>query len=273
MKKLILLLMLGIFVFSSLNFVSAVLTNTTMINDSFENGNFNLWTDNGVTDWTLGTTRAVSPTHSAEAGSASNDLLSDDMDMSDASAIYISFSYWNTAIDANDDVILYYWDGAAYDSIIELGIQTEGQWNSFSVAITDAQYFDNGFHVYIEGTSIDAGETLQIDDVLIVKQSNSNVAPTITNITSSHSTIKGGNTLTIYANTSEHLVNDSNADTLNLYCDTTNTPTAVNTDCTGEQLLILIILIFLAVHLRLLKQTRLILNSAEFMMVLLIPLL
>lgn len=58
-------------------------------------------------------------------------------------------------------------------------------------------------------------------------------SPVISNITSSHAVIKSGNTITFYANSSTNGVNDSDLDILNLYCDSTNTPNAINTDCTG----------------------------------------
>ena len=208
-----------------------------MLNDTFELGNFNLWTDNGATDWNLSTLRYISPTHSAEALTSTNDLLSDNLNMSDASFIHISFSYWNNAIDANDDVILYYWDGTAYDSIIELGTQTASQWNNFSVAINDSQYFKSNFHIYIEGTSIDNGENLYLDNILIIKETNLNILPNITNISSSHSIIKGGETITIYANTTSNGVNDTELGTIYFYCDNTTTPNSTNTDCTGGAVL------------------------------------
>jgi len=233
MRKLILLLLFVICFISELGFASSALYNTTMLNDTFENGNFNLWTDNGVTDWTLSTTRSVSPTNSALADLNTNDLLSDNLNMSDASAIYISFSYWDTGIDDKDNVFLNYWNGTAYKNILELGMQTEGRWNTFYAKITDSQYFKDGFHIYVEGSSIDSGENLWIDDVLILKEKNASIAPVISNITSSNLRIKGGEIITIYANTTSHGVNDSENDTLYLYCDTTNAPTAVNTDCTG----------------------------------------
>jgi hypothetical protein len=60
-----------------------------------------------------------------------------------------------------------------------------------------------------------------------------NSAPLINNITSSHSIIKGGDTITFSANTTFNGINDTDVDTLTIYCDTTSTPTAANTDCTG----------------------------------------
>ncbi|MBT3398253.1 hypothetical protein HOA55_05315 [archaeon] len=60
-----------------------------------------------------------------------------------------------------------------------------------------------------------------------------NADPVIHNITASDSTIQGGDTITIYANTSANGVNDSDADTLQLFCDSTVTPTLANSDCIG----------------------------------------
>jgi hypothetical protein len=75
----------------------------------------------------------------------------------------------------------------------------------------------------------------------VIEQSNnlsieSNVKPLLDNLTASASTIKGGEPFTIYANTSTHGVNDSDADTLYLYCSSTDTPTSANTDCIGGSL-------------------------------------
>jgi hypothetical protein len=59
-----------------------------------------------------------------------------------------------------------------------------------------------------------------------------NVAPTIANITSSTILIKGGNQMTIYANTTSNGVNDTNANTLNLYCsNSTTSPSVADNIC------------------------------------------
>jgi hypothetical protein len=215
--------------------VSAALTNLTMLDDNFES-DFSLWTDNGITDWTLATDQYVSATHSAYAGSASTNLYSDNLDMSDATMINVTFSYRINAIDANDNINIYYYDGADYDLIDEIGDDAEATWLTFSQVTTDSQYFDNGFHIYFDSSSIDTNENIWIDNVLIIKEHNTNTAPTIDNITTSHSTIKGGNTITFYANTTTHLANDTDTDTLYLYCAEDNAPTAINTNCTGGTL-------------------------------------
>jgi uncharacterized repeat protein (TIGR01451 family) len=77
------------------------------------------------------------------------------------------------------------------------------------------------------------GQLTYVGEVEIKVLYTSNTVPVISNISASDSIIKGGNTITIYANTSANLVNDSDLDTLSLYCDSTITPTAANTDCTG----------------------------------------
>lgn len=234
MIKGLMILLIGMFLMiSSLSFVSAVLTNVTLLSDDFEGGNFNSWIDNGVTDWDLAVDQFVSGATSAHVGLNQNDLYSNNTDMSNAVRIYVNFSYRINGIDPNDNIAIYYYDGAAYDLINEIGDDAEATWINYAHTITDTQYFDNGFHIYFEGSSIDNNEDLWIDDFYIIKEYNFSYAPNMTNITASHSTIQGGDTITIYANTSEHGVNDSEGDTLFLYCDNSTTPTAGNTDCTG----------------------------------------
>ena len=232
MRKHVLPTLAILIIFLLSTYTGAALTNITMLDDDFES-DFSLWTDNGATDWTLATDQYVSATHSAHCGSTNNDLFSDNIDMSDATMINVTFSYRINAIDANDNINLYYYDGTDYDLIDEIGDDAEGTWLTFSQVTTDSQYFDNGFHIYFDGSSIDRNENLWIDDALIIKEHDSNDAPTIENITILPTTIKGGNTITIYANTTNHLVNDTEQGTLYLYCDSTSTPTAANTDCTG----------------------------------------
>jgi hypothetical protein len=83
------------------------------------------------------------------------------------------------------------------------------------------------------GTGAATTETATWDVLFFNVTYTTSNAPTIDNITASHSTIKGGNILTIYANTTDNGVNDTEQSSLSLYCDSTNTPTSANTDCTG----------------------------------------
>ena len=230
MRKLIVILLMGIFM---VGLASAALTNITYIYDEFDTLDFANWTDNGATDWDVDSTYVGAGTTAAHCGPAQTTLYSDNMDMSDAVAIYISFAYQVDDLDANDDLFISYYDGAVYDLIDEIGDDAEDTWLTFFQKITDAQYFDNGFHILIDGTSVDVNENIWIENVSIIKEYNLNAAPVIANVTGSHSTIKGGETITIYANTTFNGVNDTDVDSLTLYCDTTDTPTAANTDCTG----------------------------------------
>jgi hypothetical protein len=61
-----------------------------------------------------------------------------------------------------------------------------------------------------------------------------NNAPVVSNISMSHVTIKGGNTVTIYANSTLHEVNDTDGvDTVQLFCNETETVTSLDTTCTS----------------------------------------
>jgi hypothetical protein len=64
-----------------------------------------------------------------------------------------------------------------------------------------------------------------------------NNAPIISNITMSHAIIKGGSTITIYANSTDHGVNDTDGvNTIQLFCDETEAQTSA-TNCTGVTLI------------------------------------
>jgi len=95
----------------------------------------------------------------------------------------------------------------------------------------DTIFGTQNFRYRFRTSANNANEDAYIDNVNLTCYANNN--PALSNITASHTTIKGGNTLTIWANTTENGVNDTEADTLNLYCDETVTPTSANTDCTG----------------------------------------
>jgi parallel beta-helix repeat protein len=143
-------------------------TTTTLIDDDFEGAN------NWITDWDIVTTYYVSPTHSIECDQDENDLISNDLDTRDATSLNISFKYRIDDIDGGDDVKVQYYDGSDYDDIEDIGDDQEDTWLNFSDIIYnsggDTQYFINNFRIKIEGSSIDMGEYLWIDDVLIQKK-------------------------------------------------------------------------------------------------------
>jgi len=124
---------------------------------------------------------------------------------------------WNYAV---DDVV-----GEDYDS-------GSAAWRERTVSLSSYNMV-NGFRVRFDAESNADNEEYYVDTINITCDGYNGYSPSINNITASHSTIKGGNTITVYANTTTHGVNDTDQATLYLYCDSTNTPTAANTDCTG----------------------------------------
>lgn len=151
-------------------------SNSTLLDDGFESDTSN-WDGNGSP--TFG--RVTQYTDSGETIDPHGDsyfmvneerdtdfLASDDLDMSGASAIYISFWYYDDDLDAGE-LTLSYWDGAEYDLIQGLSSDTESQWNYFETEVTDNTYFISDFHIRFDG-SAGNNEAGGIDDVLIKKQ-------------------------------------------------------------------------------------------------------
>ncbi|MCJ7749849.1 MAG: PKD domain-containing protein, partial [Armatimonadetes bacterium] len=151
------------------NYIS-VTAATTLLEDGFES-NFDKWTDGGTTDWDRATSQKHTGSYSAHAGSSDNDLISDNLNSSGYSSITIEFWYRDDDIDDGDNIYLQLYDGGAYDNKFELGNSTEDTWNYYTTTINnsgdDAQYFISNFRIKFEGSSIDTGENLWIDDVKV----------------------------------------------------------------------------------------------------------
>jgi type II secretory pathway pseudopilin PulG len=142
-----------------------------LFQDDFEGGNFDKWTDGGTTNWNLDTSQYVSYNHSAHAGNNDDDLISDNIDTSSYGSFTIDFWYRVDDIDWNDDVYLQFYNGSTYVDRFEVGDQAEDTWLNYNETVNDSggdsQYFINNFRIKFEGTSIDSGENLWIDDVTI----------------------------------------------------------------------------------------------------------
>lgn len=146
----------------------------TLLQDGFET-DFNNWTDGGITNWDMVTNQKHAGSYSARASSNTDDLISDNMNTSGRSSIRIEFWYRDSGIDDDDDVYLQLYNGSIYDNKFELGNTTpEDAWYKYDVTIynsgSDAQYFRTDFRIKFEGTNIDGGENLWIDDVNITAQ-------------------------------------------------------------------------------------------------------
>lgn len=143
---------------------------TILLQDGFET-NFDKWTDGGACDWDRATDQKYSGSYSARAGSADNDLISDNLNTAGKSTIKIGFWYMDDDIDADDDIYLQLYNGSTYANKFELDTATEDKWYYYETTINnsggDAQYFRSNFRIKFEGTSIDSGEYLWIDDVTV----------------------------------------------------------------------------------------------------------
>jgi hypothetical protein len=145
----------------------------TLLQDGLET-NFVNWTDGGNTDWVRTTAQKHTASYSAQCGSTNNDLISDNLNASGCKGIRIEFWYRDHGVDDADDVYLQLYDGSAYDNRSELGItSSEDIWHKYDLTIrncgSNGQYFHSQFRIKIEGSSIDSGEYLWIDDVKISK--------------------------------------------------------------------------------------------------------
>jgi hypothetical protein len=144
-----------------------------LLQDGFETS-FDKWTDGGTTDWDQATDQKHSGSYSAHAGSSDNDLISDNLNTTAKSSIRIEFWYIDDDIDDDDNIYLQLYNGSAYANKFELGNSPEDSWQKCDITIYnsggDAQYFRSNFRIKFEGTSIDYGENLWIDDVKVTAQ-------------------------------------------------------------------------------------------------------
>ena len=147
---------------------------TTIFADGFES-NFDKWTDGGTTDWDRTTSYKYSGSYSAHAGNSDNDLISDNINTAGYYSMTITCWYMDDGIDDDDNIYLQLYDGTNYDDKFELGnTSPDDAWYKYEVTLyntgSDAQYFNSNFRLKFEGTSIDSGENLWIDDVSVVAQ-------------------------------------------------------------------------------------------------------
>ncbi len=113
-------------------------------------------------------------------------------------------------------------------------IDTENVYRTISYEVsntTGVEQFNFRFRTLVSAGNEDA----YIDKVNLTCINNN--VPVISNITLSGDNFQGNDVLVVYANTSSNGVNDSDSDSLEIVCDTSNQPTIGNTDCTDGVLL------------------------------------
>jgi len=143
---------------------------TTLLSDGFEGADWDAnWDDNYVTSWLQDNSYKHSGTYSAKASDGNEGyLISDNLDTTSADFVLVNFWLRKHNTDSTD-ATLYYYDGSNYDNIAELDdLGGDDTFLHYINVIIDNQYFISNFRVGFDAT-LDSGETLRIDDVLIMK--------------------------------------------------------------------------------------------------------
>jgi len=157
-------------------------TTSDVFTDGFEDGTFGKWDGNGATTWTNDggictnssnlegwASTSHSGTYYAGTGATGDgNLVSDNIDLSGVTSFGVRFWYAVDDTDGAGELVLQYWDGAAYDTIADLSGGTEDTWTFYSAIITDNQYFDATFRIdFLAACS--SNEAVYVDDVVINK--------------------------------------------------------------------------------------------------------
>jgi hypothetical protein len=157
----------------------------TLLEDGFEGQDWDEnWDENGITDWDHAIDKKHSGSYSAKnyggfwGTEGDNDLISDDLDASDADEIQIFFWYNKDDLESGDFLIQIF-DGNSYDPWKDLddydgedncaGDGGDDKWCRFDETITSSEYFISDFRLKFEGTETYWFENVWIDDVSIIK--------------------------------------------------------------------------------------------------------
>ncbi len=141
---------------------------TSIFSDDFESA-LAKWDGNGATTWDISTAQKHAGAQSVLASNGNEgDLITDDIDTSDATFINVSFWFMDDDLDAGD-IDFYFFDGSAYDAITEsLESGTEDTWQWVSFTTSDSQYFKSNFRVRFNAV-LGSGENLWVDDFVVNK--------------------------------------------------------------------------------------------------------
>lgn len=128
------------------------------------------WDGNGATAWDISTAQKHAGTQSVLASNGNEgDIITDDIDLSAATFVNISFWFMDDDLD-NTDIDLYAYNGSTYNRIDTgqlIGIvATEDTWALWSVSSSDSQYFKSNFRLRFNAV-LGTGENLWLDDVYV----------------------------------------------------------------------------------------------------------
>lgn len=203
-------------------------------------------TSNTTTNWDEGTAMGFEEIDDGTRQPTASDIT-DDVADSTQGADGISEFGFNTITETPNNMTLWVYTNTGSSCSFSFFLQQAGatrctttvtsstanSWESCTWATPTGDY--SAMTIELGSVTKGAGGHTEctVYDAYIEVDSPDNLVPNITNITASHTLIKGGDTITFWANSTGHDVNDSEGDTLNFYCDDSNTPTSSNTDCTG----------------------------------------
>jgi hypothetical protein len=152
------------------------LTNVTLIDaESFEDS----WPPSGWTstgNWNKETDQYYDGSNSADfdgdGNGVSGNLETTDLDCSDASSIFVSFRFYDYAVDPNE-LLLECFDGSSWLEIVDLGTgYTGGTWNLYEQEITDSRYFVSDFKLRWRADDVESNEAAYVDLVTVTKETS-----------------------------------------------------------------------------------------------------
>jgi hypothetical protein len=147
------------------------LLNFTLINgESFEEN----WPPTGWSatgGWNKETNFVHSGSYSADfdGGSSSGYLTTANLDCSNADVIYVDFWYRDEGCESGE-FRLYYYDGANWDLMGDLGTGSEHLWIHYQDEITEFQYLKSTFKIRFSASGSGSSDDAYIDDVTVKKE-------------------------------------------------------------------------------------------------------
>jgi hypothetical protein len=148
---------------------NATPTGLTLMNDGFEGSPwYDNWDGNGSTTWTQRTNEQHSGSYSARGRyDDPGDLTSDDLDASTAQYnIYIEFWYYPRRLDGGE-ALFQVFNGSTWDTLLDMSTGNNGNWNFYSVSLTNSQYFISNFKIKFNGTALADNDVIFVDDILV----------------------------------------------------------------------------------------------------------
>ena len=149
-------------------------SNSTLINaESFETYLPSGWSETpSGSYWSRKSDQYYSGTYSAgyDGGQESSGaLVSPNIDCSSATAIYVDFWYRDGGCEAGE-LLLQYYDGSNWNTIADLGTNTENQWNHYQQKVIDSQYFKSNFKIRFYAATNYGNDDAWIDLVNVVRE-------------------------------------------------------------------------------------------------------